>query len=349
MDLPARPRLLARGHEVHVVAQGVDGPAARLDVVPHVIGPVHDILRKAAAAEAAVRRLKLDVVHDIGLGWHNHVLQSEDGSRLAQWEQKLLLLPPWQRPWKRAALRLLPRYRDFRRLMARQFGDSQRMVIAVSKMCARDYQRYHNVPERQIRLVYHGTDNGASRPRIGRGGAKRSASGCTSATTRCCCCSWATITAARDCLPRSAPRSGWRPKGRRCGWSSWAAKARAGDSPIFATSGGRLDGAVVKNWTLSEHRVTRRDDPVPYYAAADVFVLPTFYDPCSLSVSEAAASGLPIVTSRFNGAAELLTEGVDGSVIADPGRRRRTGRRDSRRCWTPASADAWARRPGSWP
>ena len=60
------------------------------------------------------------------------------------------------------------------------------------------------------------------------------------------------------------------------------------------------------------------DDPVPYYAAADVFVLPTFYDPCSLSVSEAAASGLPSVTTRFNGAAELLTEGMDGSVIDDP-------------------------------
>ena len=60
------------------------------------------------------------------------------------------------------------------------------------------------------------------------------------------------------------------------------------------------------------------DDPVPFYAAADVFVLPTFYDPCSLSVSEAAASGLPSVTTRFNGAAELLTEGVDGSVISDP-------------------------------
>ena len=60
------------------------------------------------------------------------------------------------------------------------------------------------------------------------------------------------------------------------------------------------------------------DNPVPYYAAADVFVLPTFYDPCSLSVSEAAASGLPSVTTRFNGAAELLTEGVDGFVISDP-------------------------------
>ena len=33
------------------------------------------------------------------------------------------------------------------------------IVIAVSQMCARDYQRYHDVPAERIRLVYHGTDN----------------------------------------------------------------------------------------------------------------------------------------------------------------------------------------------
>ena len=32
-------RLLARGHEVHVVAQAVNGPAARLGIVPHLLGP----------------------------------------------------------------------------------------------------------------------------------------------------------------------------------------------------------------------------------------------------------------------------------------------------------------------
>jgi len=35
-------------------------------------------------------------------------------------------------------------------------------------------------------------------------------------------------------------------------------------------------------------------------------------------VLEALASGLPVVTSRFNGAAELLTEGEQGYVISDP-------------------------------
>ncbi len=33
---------------------------------------------------------------------------------------------------------------------------------------------------------------------------------------------------------------------------------------------------------------------------------------------EAAASGLPSVTTRFNGAAEMLSDGVDGFVLDDP-------------------------------
>src|SRR5262249_51955062 len=60
------------------------------------------------------------------------------------------------------------------------------------------------------------------------------------------------------------------------------------------------------------------NETTPYYAAADVFVFPTFYDPCSLVVLEAWASGLPVLTSRFNGAAELMTLGEEGLVVDDP-------------------------------
>jgi len=297
--------LLARGHEVHVVAQGISGPAAALDVVPHPLGRIRNVLRKAAAAEAALRRLNVDMVHDIGLGWHSHVLQSEDGSRLAQWEQKLLLLPPWQRPWKRAMLRALPRYRDFRRLMARQFNDPQRIVIAVSRMCASHYQHYHDVPAERIRLVYHGADYQRFSP-VHR--------------TR-----WRE--AVRDRLHVCDDEMlllfvghDYQRKGLATAVRATQRLAAQGAPVRLLVVGGK--GRRRANSPVSpEHLVIHAgaaDDPVPYYAAADVFVLPTFYDPCSLSVSEAAASGLPSVTSRFNGAAELLTEGVDGSVISDP-------------------------------
>jgi UDP-glucose:(heptosyl)LPS alpha-1,3-glucosyltransferase len=54
------------------------------------------------------------------------------------------------------------------------------------------------------------------------------------------------------------------------------------------------------------------------YFAADFLVHPTFYDPCSLVVLEALACGLPVVTSRFNGASELLSPPREGYVIDDP-------------------------------
>jgi UDP-glucose:(heptosyl)LPS alpha-1,3-glucosyltransferase len=52
-----------------------------------------------------------------------------------------------------------------------------------------------------------------------------------------------------------------------------------------------------------------------YYGAADVLVHPTAYDPCSLVVLEAMASGLPVITTRQNGAGELITDGVEGYVL----------------------------------
>ncbi|MEP0846558.1 MAG: glycosyltransferase family 4 protein [Phycisphaerae bacterium] len=54
------------------------------------------------------------------------------------------------------------------------------------------------------------------------------------------------------------------------------------------------------------------------YAAADVLAHPTWYDPCSRVVLEALCCGLPVVTTRFNGAAEALMPGVNGIVIDSP-------------------------------
>jgi len=55
------------------------------------------------------------------------------------------------------------------------------------------------------------------------------------------------------------------------------------------------------------------------YARADVFCLPTFYDPCAIVIIEAMACGLPTITSRYNGASELIRHGEDGFVLQDPG------------------------------
>lgn len=61
-----------------------------------------------------------------------------------------------------------------------------------------------------------------------------------------------------------------------------------------------------------------RNDPKEAYFAADFLVHPTFYDPCSLVALEALACGLPVVTTRFNGASELLSPPSNGMVVDDP-------------------------------
>ena len=51
------------------------------------------------------------------------------------------------------------------------------------------------------------------------------------------------------------------------------------------------------------------------YAAADIFLLPTLYDPFSNACLEALASGLPVITTRDNGFSEIIEDGVHGSII----------------------------------
>ena len=57
-----------------------------------------------------------------------------------------------------------------------------------------------------------------------------------------------------------------------------------------------------------------QDETKPFYGAADVFVLPTLYDPCPNAALEAMASGLPVITSTKCGAAELVLEHDAGYV-----------------------------------
>ncbi len=86
--------------------------------------------------------------------------------------------------------------------------------------------------------------------------------------------------------------------------------------------------------------VVGRDDPRPYrrlarrlgvadqvlfagslhsttfmYYAADLLVHPTFHDACSRVVLEALVCGLPVVTTRDNGAAEVIRDGQEGYVV----------------------------------
>ncbi len=57
--------------------------------------------------------------------------------------------------------------------------------------------------------------------------------------------------------------------------------------------------------------------PMPdVYAAADLFLLPTLYDPFASVTLEAMAAGLPVITTRQNGASQEIEQGITGWCVS---------------------------------
>ena len=77
------------------------------------------------------------------------------------------------------------------------------------------------------------------------------------------------------------------------------------------------------------------------YAAADIFVLPSIYDPFSNACLEAFASGLPVITTRDNGFSEIIENEVHGSIVDLPNNV--AALRDAIRFWSDKSRRAAAR------
>lgn len=59
-------------------------------------------------------------------------------------------------------------------------------------------------------------------------------------------------------------------------------------------------------------------DAITLYASADAYVSPSYEDSFGLPVLEAMACGLPVITSVFAGVSQIITDSIDGFVLADP-------------------------------
>jgi UDP-glucose:(heptosyl)LPS alpha-1,3-glucosyltransferase len=295
--------LVKAGHEVHVVASHF-GESQVSGIIEHRVDRPQSRIEFAAVAERMLDSLSLDVTHDMGSGWHCDVFQPHGGSRTAAFEQNLLLLPPWLRGPKRFSARWLPRYREFRRLVMAQYMAEERIFIALSQTVARDFERLHGVRRGQIRIVYNGVDverfSPDHRPRYRQ--IVRDELGVADDETLVLIVAHNFRLKGVPTLVSAARRL--RRQGKRIKVAVVGGKRRLSSERATA------DPAVVY--------VGPAADTVPYYAAADLYVQPTFYDPCSLVVLEALASGLPVITSHYNGAAELMTTCVEGQIVNDP-------------------------------
>lgn len=305
LDALAR-RLAARGHEVSIVArEHAPGPLpGRALAVPGPRRPrflADWSFAHRSAREAA--RAGLDVTLGVRHTPFVDVLQLHGGVYRAALEASLESGGRGL-AFRRAVRALSPKTRMLLRLERMLARDAARPLhVAVSPMVARELRTWLGVPEERIRVIPPGVD--AARF---RGDAARAARPALRAR----------VNAAEGDLVVAFVAHNFRLKG--LGFLLAAlARTRA---RLLVAGRGRPGAAAARARRLGiADRVAflgavSRVEEV--YAAADAFALPTWYDPCSLATLEAAAAGLPVVTTRRNGVAAWMEEGREGFVVERP-------------------------------
>jgi len=107
-------------------------------------------------------------------------------------------------------------------------------------------------------------------------------------------------------IPQSSPiilfvGSGWKRKGADLLAAAFQ-KLNHPEAHLVLVGKGRLK----KSFGPKIHLTGAIREPRPYFLASDLFALPTLYDPFSNACLEAAAYGLPVLTTDGNGFAEAL-------------------------------------------
>ena len=305
--------LLARGHEIHVVAREIAPEEQRPGLVAHPLPSQPTRMAQANEAARCLRKLSLDVIHDMGMGWYYDLLQPHGGSRLVANHQNLSLGAGWSRPARRLAQHVLPRYRDFRSLCHKQYADLEtdrpaRLVVAISQMVRRDLLLRHGVSDDRLRLVYNGVNADRFTP-----GLRNTYRAPTRHDIGVDDDQPVFLIVAHNFLLKGVPAL----------LRAMVRFRRSNYSGVLVIVGGKRLGRwqrEIERMGIAEQVrfVGAVDDPTPFYAAADVYVQPTWYDPCSLVLLEALACGLPVITSPFNGAGELIDPGVHGTIVDEP-------------------------------
>lgn len=311
-------RLLAAGHHVSIYARQIRGAPGEartnlVEVGSALLGSRR--LRFAAAVQKLIAKENFDIVHDMGDGWYADVIMPHHGVRRYVYRQRSRLahgLLRWARP---LGYGLLSRYREFRRLERRQYDKrGSATIIAVSEMVRRQILSTYPIDPSRVVVIHNGTDTDRFKPEDmqqipAQGGGNRNRIraelGWQSRTIY--------LTVAHDFKLKGVDRilaamAHLRGRGRDAGLLVVGGGDIAKYKRLAASMGVANDVAFLGDV----------EDPVPAYHASDVFVLPTLYDPCPLVVLEALACGVPVITTAYNGATELMTLPRDGVVLNDP-------------------------------
>lgn len=302
--------LVAAGHEVHLVGARIRGGWDPRTILHPIRAPSHphwlEVIQFSRRAAGFIRSGDFDVVHNqirpfvpgvvtVGGGCHRYYVRE---------------VLPRERGRLRARLRQIgPLHLVLLRLEREGFRADRCPFIITNSCLSRDgILKYYPYPPERIVVAYNGVDAERFSP-AGRASVRalrRQALGI-----------------GRDAVVVLFVGGGFARKGLGPLLEALGRLRSRGTDLHLVVVGGGATGA----WRRRAGRLGLADrvifvghvpDPEGYYAAADIFALPTFFDPFANATLEAMASGLPVITSRMNGAAEILTPGVDGYVLEDP-------------------------------
>ncbi len=207
------------------------------------------------------------------------------------------------RSWldRRAAVSSLPRrllshfnakHRETLELEKALFSGGARHVIANSHLVEREAQEYYGYPAAQIDVVPNGVPVADFRPDPEARALRRRI-----------------LRLREDEIAVLFVGTGWERKGVR--FAVRAVNSLGKNFRLLVAGRGRSHmarGPLI-------HRLGAVRDLPALYAAADIFLLPTLYDPFSNACLEALAAGLPVITTRDNGFSEIIEDGLHGSIL----------------------------------
>ncbi len=298
-------RGLATRHEVHLVAvgaEGLEGTSVQIHALPIADRPVLFLQpRFARAAAAALARDRFDLVHAVG------GCLPGAGIVTAQYVHAA-----WRAARRRYQVRESPTplHALYHRLVTRQaeaydrraYGHAAlRRVIAVSRHTRDELARHYGVAAERVSVVPNGVDPATFDRRrwpAARAELRRSLGLLDDAVV-----ALLIGTYARKGLDTAI-----------------AALARASDAVHLAVAGTGDAGwargvAGACGFGARLHLLGPRRDVAALCAGADLFVLPTRYEPFGMVIAEAMAASLPVVVAGCAGAAEYLRHGENGFVV----------------------------------
>ncbi|HRJ11165.1 MAG TPA: glycosyltransferase family 4 protein [Prosthecobacter sp.] len=287
--------LAEAGHETHLYAEAWKGApqGVTLHQVPVRATRASRPPRFAEAVAGQLRGARHDIVLSLERTVSQDVYRAGDGVH-AVWLEQRKRYAPWWRRWLigRGAF-----HRNMLALEKRVFDPAvTRHVIANSEMVRQEILERFPFPAERVHLVRNGIHT--ARFQTGERAAARRSLGLEPGH-------YALLFAG----------SGWERKGLRFLIALMRRLEKSAPHVRLVVAGkGRLLRPPPRNVILAGP-MPRVEDA---YAAADLFTFLPVYEPGSNVVLEALASGLPVITSRFNGAAEWVVEGENGHVLADP-------------------------------